>query len=120
MGEEPKDLNAQMHAESRREISEIKHRAEERLKEFLTLTSDVHQVSKDLKHLDERLNEGVSKTAFKTFEKVNEISVMMTNMNHEKEKLELKVDSHDEHIKWIYRGVILVIVASVFLKYFIN
>lgn len=66
---EEKDLNAHMHTETRRDIAEIKKRAEERLQEFLTLKSDVRQVSKNLEHLDTRLNEGVSKTAFKTFEK---------------------------------------------------
>lgn len=98
MSEEPKDLNSAMHSQSRREISEIKKKAEERLQEFLLLAADVKQVGTKLDHLDKRLNEGVSKTAFKTYEKVNEITGLLSDMKHENEKRDLKIEGLEEDI----------------------
>lgn len=45
-----------------------------------------------LDQLSERINEGISKTAYKTFEKVNEIGVAMNDMKHSNEKRDIKID----------------------------
>lgn len=109
---EQKDLNDLMHAETRREISEIKRNAEETLRDFLSLKTEVHSIATNLKNLDERLNEGVSKTAFKTYEKVNEIAVQIKDhehknreqdkrMEHIEEKVQDNADSNKAILKWV-------------------
>lgn len=94
-----KALNDLMHAETRREISDIKKNAEETLRDFLSLKTEVHSINQNLHNLDERLNQGVSKTAFKTYEKVNEISVTLTEMGHKAEKQDLRMDQIESKVE---------------------
>ena len=52
-----------------------------------------------LDNLAERINEGVSKTAYKTWEKVSEISVAMTELKHDNEKRDLKITELTDDVK---------------------
>lgn len=52
-----------------------------------------------LDQLAERINEGVSKTAYKTYEKVNEISVSLTDMKHDNEKRDIKIGELRDNVK---------------------
>lgn len=97
-GQPKQDLNDLMHAETRREISDVKRNAEETLRDFLTLKTEVHLISTNLHNLDERLNQGVSKTAFKTYEKVNEIAVILKEHDHKNKEQDTRMDVIDGKI----------------------
>ena len=52
-----------------------------------------------LDQLSERINEGVSKTAYKTWEKVNEISVSLTNLKNDNEKRDIVISGLESNVK---------------------
>jgi ferritin-like metal-binding protein YciE len=66
--------------------------------------------------LTERINEGVSKTAFKTWEKVNEISVSITELKTSNEVRDGKLHTVASQVEWIIRGIFIVVFAALVLS----
>jgi len=95
--EEDRDLSQAMHVESRREISDIKKNVSNLLEEDFNLRSNMKEVSIKIDKLTERVEKGISQTTFKTFEKVNELAVIVernnSQMRHDNEKRDLRIAS---------------------------
>ena len=90
MDNQPKETELFIHADQK--IESIRSEVSEVIRSIISQGQKIDQLS-------ERINEGVSKTAYKTFEKVNEISVAITNLNHENEKRDITIKELKEDVK---------------------
>lgn len=86
----PEDKNLFIHADKK--IDKVKDDVSEAIRAILNQGQKLDQLS-------ERINEGVSKTAYKTFEKVNEISVNLTNLKHDNEKRDIVIKGLSDDVK---------------------
>ena len=89
-------------------IEKVKAEVSDVIKSILSQGQKIDQ-------LTERINEGVSKTAFKTWEKVNEISVALNEMKHDNGKRDVRIDGIQRLVEWFYRGLIFILASGIIL-----
>jgi len=82
--EDEKNTTVDLFLHADQKIEKVKEEVSEVIRSILSQGQKLDQLS-------ERINEGVSKTAYKTFEKVNEISVALNDMKHNNEKRDVEI-----------------------------
>lgn len=105
---EPKSEN-ELYIYTDEKIEKVKAEVSDVIKSILAQGQKIDQ-------LTERINEGVSKTAFKTWEKVNEISVSITELKTSNEVRDTKLSSVSSQVEWIIRGIFMVVFAALLLS----
>lgn len=92
MDNQPKQSESELFIHADHKIEKVREEVSEVIRSILNQGQKLDQLA-------ERINEGVSKTAYKTWEKVNEISVSINNLNHENEKRDIKIKELSEDVK---------------------
>lgn len=90
-------------------IEKLKSEVSDIIKSILSQGQKIDQ-------LTERINEGVSKTAFKTWEKVNEISVSITELKNDNEKRDIKLNTVTGQVEWMIRGIFIVVFVAIIVS----
>lgn len=119
VGENPDKLTGdaiELHKIQSARVDKIREDVTELMKTDLGLKSDVRDLTTKVDRLTERLDEGVSKTAFKTLEKVNDLSTefakFATEMHNDNKIRDLKIKRSDELWTWFIRSVLFVALAG--------
>lgn len=92
MDNQPNKTESELFIHADQKIEKVREEVSEVIRSILNQGQKLYQLS-------ERINEGVSKTAYKTWEKVNEISVSINNLNHENEKRDITIRELKEDVK---------------------
>lgn len=82
-------------------------------KNGLNLDHKMDMLMTEQRLLKERVEEGVSKTAYKTYEMVNQIFGQIKDMAGENKIRDHKISYVEKTNEWIVRGFVIVIAASV-------
>lgn len=114
---DPKDKSSvDLFLDQKKDIDSIRKDVESLIRTDLNLSHKQDLMVQKLDTLAERLNEGVSKTAWNTWNKVQEISASIIDMKNDNEKRDIKIDHHDFWLKWMFRGIFVVVFLYVILE----
>jgi hypothetical protein len=101
-----KNKNAvDLYIEQKHDLDHVKKEVSELLLNDMKLGQKIDQIS-------ERINEGVSKTAYNTWVKVSEIASVLSDLKHDNEKRDIKISNLNNLVEWFYKGVIFVLVIG--------
>lgn len=101
--------------EQQKELNRIKDDVTKLIKEDLGLDHKMDMLMTEQRLLKERVEEGVSKTAYKTYEMVNQIFTQIKDMSAENKMRDHKIGQSEKQLDWIIRGFVIVMVSGMLL-----
>lgn len=96
-----------------KKIEKAKADIELLFKNGLNLDHKMDVLMTEQRLLKERVEEGVSKTAYKTYEMVNQIFSQMKDMAGDNKIRDHRISHNEKIMEWVVRGFVIVIAASV-------
>jgi len=96
-------------------IERLKEEVSQLVKSDLGLGTKIDVVLTEQRLLKERFEEGVSKTAYKTYEMVNQIFSQLKDLAGENKMRDHKINKVENMVEWFYRGLIFVFVAGMLI-----
>lgn len=94
---------------------DIKQEMNELVKSDMWLGTKIDAVLEAQRLLKERIEEGVSKTAYKTYESVNQILSQLKDIAAENKMRDHKISKTENMVEWFYRGLIFTFVAGLLI-----
>jgi hypothetical protein len=102
-----------IHADQK--IEEVRKAAEQLMLADMNLSHKMDGVMTEQRLLKERVEEGISKTVFKTFEAVQDIQKRFEAQAGDNRIRDHKIGRVENMVEWFYRGLIMVFVAGLLL-----
>lgn len=112
---EPTKPESELYRHADEKIDRARKDIENLMLSDMNLSHKMDNVITQQQLLKERVEEGVSKTVFKTFEAVQGIQKQFESMAGQNAIRDHKIGRVENMVEWFYRGLIMVFVAGLLL-----
>lgn len=112
---EPTKLESELYVHADKKIEDVRKAAEQLMLADMNLSHKMDGVMTEQRLLKERVEEGISKTVFKTFEAVQNIQKRFEEAAGDNRIRDHKITRVENMVEWFYRGLIMVFVAGLLL-----
>ncbi len=85
--------------------------------ELVEVLRKLDALDQEQKRIAERIDKGVSQTAFKAFEMVNTLMAKVTEMAGTDQVQENRINTIEKHSEWTIKGFIVVVAAGIVLAW---
>jgi len=85
--------------------------------EFTESLRKLDALDAEQKRISDRIDKGVSQTAFKAFELVNTLLAKVNEMTGTDQVTDNRLNTVERHMDWIMRGFVLVVAAGLVLAW---
>jgi predicted RecB family endonuclease len=85
--------------------------------ELVEVLRKIDALDQEQKRIAERIDKGVSQTAFKAFEMVNTLMAKVTEMAGTDQVQENRIKTLEKHSDWTIKGFIVVVAAGIVLAW---
>jgi len=108
-------IESQLYIHADQKIEEVRKAAEQLMLADMNLSHKMDGVMTEQRLLKERVEEGISKTVFKTFEAVQHIQKRFEEVSGDNRMRDHKINRVENMVEWFYRGIVMVFVAGLLL-----